>query len=219
MVQIIEENKPSFSQMIAKGLGGSIGSALQGGLEGHIEKREKEKQNALRSESNQQILKNYGIDLSGITDPKERQTFISESLKGERKRSELQSKENKDQQAKQKESEEFKELFSQIEDLIPYAGAPIGKALWSKFPWSKAAEKREEMDVLSFQLERYARAAHTKGALSTRVYESLLSKLPDSKLSEAKNRGRLKAWKSSLLGNEEGSSSKSSRPPLESFLE
>lgn len=222
MVQIYErpQRQPGFGEQMGRGLGGLLGSALKGGVEGHIEKKQKEREDLSRREADESILKNYGINLSGIRDADERKTIISESLKGNRKIQEQQAKELKEVESKKRESQEYLDTISEIEELLPYAGAPIGKAFWAHFPWSKAAEKREEMDVLAFQLERYARAAHTKGALSTKVYNSLLSKLPDSTLSEAKNRGRLKGWKEAFSrGEVKKEPEKQERAPLESFLE
>lgn len=101
----------------------------------------------------------------------------------------------------QEQQEEWQDLFKSLREKIPYVGAPVGKAFLAHIPTSEAAKQREKYDVLAFQLERYARAQHTKGALSTKVYQSLLSKLPDSKLSEKQNLGRIEAWEESLLKN------------------
>lgn len=99
-------------------------------------------------------------------------------------------------QKKEQESANFLEwenTFSQLRDLIPSTGK------FPAFPWSDKAANREKFDVLAFQLERYARAAHTKGALSTKIYQSLLSKLPNANATEEQNRGRIEAWEDALL--------------------
>lgn len=132
----------------------------------------------------------------------------------------------KDQEAAKKNAEDqqgWERIFKDLEARLPYVGQsfPFTKTMFSKFPWSKASQEREFFDVTAFQLERYARAAHTKGAMSTKVYESLLSKLPDSKLSEAKNIGRIKAWQAELIKNknipENLEELIEDKPPLESF--
>ncbi len=127
-----------------------------------------------------------------------------EKFELDRQKSERLSQDKKLEEAQNTltEQEDWKEIFSDLDSKLEY----VGNRAFVKggfLPYSKAAEEREAFDVAAFQIEKFARAAHTKGALSTKVYESLLSKLPDSSLSEAKNRGRIKEWKKQLLENED----------------
>ena len=102
-----------------------------------------------------------------------------------------ETKQKKDQQAA--DTLEWENTLGQLKDLNSVTG------LIPAFPWSSKAQQREKYDVLAFQLERYARAAHTKGALSARVYNSLLSKLPSSSATPEQNAGRIEAWEDALL--------------------
>ena len=136
-----------------------------------------------------------------------------------------QSKLEAEMEKKLQEREDWENTFDTLEKNLDYTGAATpGKAFFKHFPASKAAQKNEEFDVAAFQLERYARAEHTKGTLSKAVYESLLSKLPDSKLSNSRNRGRINEWKKVILKNQEkqesGKKNKKKRSQsLDSFYE
>ena len=124
-----------------------------------------------------------------------------EGLRQNQKNQQLQQKEQAKQAEEQKAQAEWQDIFKNLEENNE-SGAlqiPFFKSMLGWIDWDKLQENREAFDVMAFQLERYARAAHTKGALSTKVYQSLLSKLPGSKYSQSQNRGRVKAWKEVLL--------------------
>lgn len=97
------------------------------------------------------------------------------------------------------EAKSWKGVISGLKNKLKSVG-PTAPFLKGKFAFrrSKTAKEREAFDVLAFQLERYARAAHTKGPLAFQTYQSLLSKLPSSKLTEAENEGRIEEWERAL---------------------
>ena len=201
MVHILE-SVPGFGSSLGKAIGGGFGQGMSKGMEYAqklgLEKQKydletKKKLEAMLSE-NKALQEKYGIDLTGVTEPSTRKAIISSEMK--------KSEESKEKKLKEGEEQEgWERVFSSLEENLPYTGAtlPFTKAFMGKIPWSEAAERRENFDVTAFQLERHARQAHTKGAMGEKVYKSLLSKLPDASLSEAQNRGRIKAWKDELL--------------------
>jgi hypothetical protein len=71
MVQVLER-KPSFGEQMARGGGQALGSALTGGVEGYMQKKE-----------NEALKEQLGIDLAGINDPDMRKQIIGNMLKGQ----------------------------------------------------------------------------------------------------------------------------------------
>lgn len=207
MVQTIER-APSFGTQLAQTLGQAAGNIGQG----FIQRRNNQADDRILSEfGNNPNLTPLQQIQSFAKLSKDKQQSLSPLLGQYIKTQGQQQVEGSKQQLKQQEeasksSEEQKEwgqVFNTLDEGLPYVGSaiPFTKSMLAHFPWSKAAEQRELYDVTAFQLERYARGAHTKGTMSTQIYNSLLSKLPDSKLSEAANRGRIKGWKNALLDN------------------
>jgi len=76
MVQILPARQ-SFGAQFGRGVGASFGQGFSEGME------QNKSRAALKSE-NESIKKAYGIDLSGVNDPKARQAILAESLKGKR---------------------------------------------------------------------------------------------------------------------------------------
>lgn len=226
---------PSFGGELGKALGGGVGQGISQGLQQSLASFNQQKKSRSALEGLKPLFKQAGIELS----PEDEEMFVNSGIDPQiaanlagniyKQKSAQQAEQQKltreREETTKKETEEqrdWENTFQTLEDKLPYVGAPIGKAFLKNIPWSKAAEEREAYDVAAFQLERYARNAHTKGTLSKGVYESLLSKLPSSKLSQAQNRGRIKEWKKVLvkkgdlpkdfnLGEKESKSSESSQ--------
>jgi len=199
--QILEE-QPTFAQKLTKGLP----EAAAYGAQAIPQLMQQQKQAQSRNKFYQDLT---GYDISGLS-AEDQSKFAQQFMKNQEsfaKRMQ-RSQETKEQEERllkeqkvkeEQERAEWQGVFKDLREGLPYVGMPIGKAFAKNIPFSKAAKEREKFDVTAFQLERFARAAHTKGALSTKVYQSLLSKLPDSKLSEAKNLGRIEAWEKALI--------------------
>jgi len=91
MVQVLPANPrkgPGFLQSLL----GEVGQNIQPAIEGYLQKREqqelqKQQQQQMMQENEQ--LKQMGIDLSGINDPKMRQAAFAEAMKGNRKKQEF----------------------------------------------------------------------------------------------------------------------------------
>lgn len=81
MVQVLEPSmKQRFASQFAQALGGNVGQGLG---EGFLEKIQQRK--LLKSQSAEnEFLKRMGLDLSGVTDPKIRETIIKEESKKKR---------------------------------------------------------------------------------------------------------------------------------------
>lgn len=90
MIQILED-QPSFGQLMARGGGQAIGSALAGGAEGYIDKKKKEQLAKQLEEENRSLERITGKDLSGITNPQLRQEIVK-SLMGKSGQAGLSSK-------------------------------------------------------------------------------------------------------------------------------
>ena len=79
----------------AKTFGSQFGSNLGKGLaEGFERGREQKSFSEQISKENDAIKKNFGIDLTGINDPKQRQEIVSQILQGQQKESMLNKKED-----------------------------------------------------------------------------------------------------------------------------
>jgi len=88
MVQVLQRS-PSFGEQIGGAIGQGLGKGLSEGADRYRQKK-------LLSEENAAIKKEYGIDLSGITDPNTRQIVLADSLKLGRRRQEADASMNTD---------------------------------------------------------------------------------------------------------------------------
>jgi hypothetical protein len=138
MVQVIQrsrykEDRPS----IAESFFGAFGESAKKGIEEH---QQKAKNMAALKPENEQILKQTGIDLSGITDPKLRQTYVAAALQGENAK-DLEKLKLGQKKKEQEANEELVESIAQQRgiDLTPqqkksYAKNPSLFAQVSKPP-------------------------------------------------------------------------------------
>ncbi len=89
MVLVLDE-APSFGSQLGRSLGQGLGSAVAGGAEGFANKINRKKEDEF-------LEKEYGIKLSGITDPQTRREFIQSAMasqaQGEKLRAARQEKE------------------------------------------------------------------------------------------------------------------------------
>jgi hypothetical protein len=97
----------------------------------------------------------------------------------------------------------------------------------------KAVEKRAEFDQDAFMLEGFLREKATKGTLPGAIFQKLLERLPNSELYDRENEGRLKGIErqiaiylpdeyEEIFGKKEekiNKESKKNRPTLESFYD
>jgi hypothetical protein len=112
------------------------------------------------------------------------------------------------EELKQKELAEkqahHENILDRIEELVPYSGSTLvpGKSFAGepidigigRIPLHPSATSaRNEMDTLALDLEGIYRELATKGALPQKTFQTLLNRLPSSKLTEAENRGRIAA--------------------------
>ncbi len=101
MVQIIQEKRnPSLSERFSRALGV--------GLEGAQNLMQQHEQKKLAAQSNQEIAKKFGIDLSGITNPEERKLLLQDALQG-RSSQELETKKQLGQQLLEQQKQEGKQ--------------------------------------------------------------------------------------------------------------
>jgi hypothetical protein len=104
--------------------------------------------------------------------------------------------------AKRDRSKRLLETTEEQEKLLPYTGStsiPFTKSFnATKFGLNrKGLEKRELFDNLSADAASFFRDLETKGQLPQGLYEKVIEpRLPNSKLSERENLGRLKGIKS-----------------------
>lgn len=141
-------------------------------------------------------------------------------LRHEKEEKEFAFKKNKPSAAEEQEKVHNRELLrkkigyektlKELEDMLPYTGAtfiPGTKSFAGKRANRGAVQKRSEFDVLAFSLEGFLREMATKGTLPQGTFQTLLSKLPSSTLSERENKGRISAIRkivNRFLPSEEG---------------
>ncbi len=206
MVQIIDRS-PSFGSQLAQ----VLGQAGVNVAEGFAQRRS--------NQADERILQEFGNN-PNLTPLQQIQAFAKLSPNKQQALSPLfgqymktqgvqqvanqKAQQEQSEKLKQQEQEqaEWKAVFDRLDKNLEYTGLKAFTPAAS-LPFTKTAQHREEFDVDAFQLERFARIAHTKGAMSTKIYESLLNKIPQAGLTKAQNRGRIKAWKDNILKNPE----------------
>lgn len=108
-------------------------------------------------------------------------------------------KQEGESQEKRGRAENILSTIKQSEELLPYTGSTLvpGKSFGGGSFNREAVEKRDEFDALSAQYANFFRDLDTKGQLPLGMYEKVIEpRLPNSKLSERQNRGRLRAIRS-----------------------
>lgn len=143
----------------------------------------------------------------------------------------ITSKQKEDQEKlareKQEQQRNPRRIISNIKDLkelLPYTGNRffVGKGPRIPILNREAIQKREEFDNLAFTLEGFLREMATKGQLPQGTFNKLLEKLPDAKLSDRANIGRMDAILKDIYNTfpelKEEATGKTKRP-LESFYE
>lgn len=153
-------------------------------------------------------------------------------------------KQNLESQAKQREEQESREHVGGILDELEANKGYVGS---TKVPWSKsfqgqkgglnrkAVQMRKYIDTLAFDIERILRKENTKGTLGKQIFDTLMSKIPNSEDSEREFQGKIDGFRESLqklpakqrkelekrLDMQEGksqSSAKENRPSLEEIF-
>lgn len=83
MVQILEapERRKGFMESLMSGVAEGLPNAIQQFQQYNQQQQQQQRQQQLMQRENQQIMKNWGADLSGVVDPKTRQIIVSELLK------------------------------------------------------------------------------------------------------------------------------------------
>lgn len=113
-----------------------------------------------------------------------------------------QEKQDIDLGVKRQRSEQLLGTADEMEDLLPYTGAvqiPFTKSFFGQEGgWNReAVEKRAYFDTLAADAAGFFRDLDTRGQLPQGLYEKVIEpRLPNSKLSERENKGRIKALRS-----------------------
>ena len=193
----------------AKTFGSQFGSNLGKGLaEGFERGREQKSFSEQISKENDAIKKNFGIDLTGINDPKQRQEIVSQILQGQQKESMLNKKEdflsnlfNKDKGNQNVMNQEVSDVEkmenpygfdpSEISDEDIVKASSIDKNVGSALQHLKDVslrEKREELNNKRHEFEEN-RKYHTQFSKeSAQEIEKKRNSLP--KLENALNHAR-----------------------------
>jgi hypothetical protein len=82
MVQIYQD-RPSFASQLAGATTNVLGQFGEAFAKQKLEQRKKQELSTQSDLENEQIKSNFGIDLSGIKDPKTRELILAEKLKGQ----------------------------------------------------------------------------------------------------------------------------------------
>lgn len=201
MVQFIQRS-PSFGEQLGKGVGGALSNFSTIATKLLLEKQKE-------SAESESFKKQFGFNLTG----KGRESFTKAYGKAFAEQPFKEALEQRNiQQEKQKEVdtltsdiEDWSQTFGDLNDLLKYTGmpTPFSPAFFKNVPWSEAAEKNEAFDVAAFQLEKWAVDKHNKGTLTDTKFKALMNKLPNSKLPNARNRGRIKEWQKEIIGKKE----------------
>lgn len=201
-------DQPRTSELLARQLGQSAGQGIQKALSDFNVK--KQNRNALAGL--QPLFKQAGIEFS----PEEQEQFLGSGLNPEvagkfavdiakQRASEREAgqkafadrqKQLFEQQEKQREEQGFQNVFDELEELFAYGGMDF-PGMKSGTIWGlnrEAVEKREELDKLGFWVADKVYTHFNKGTVTDKKFNEIKKELaPNSKLSERKNRGRMRA--------------------------
>jgi len=104
-IQILPANpRTSFGEKLNAGIGNALGM---------MEQYQQQAQSAKQLENENQALARMGIDLTGISDPKQRQQYVAAALQGANQRELEMMKQQGRQQVKQQEQDFLGQLFGQ----------------------------------------------------------------------------------------------------------
>jgi hypothetical protein len=232
---------PSFGEKLASSFGTAAGTAASGYFQG---RREKQNSDIINKFENAAL----GIDTSSPVDQvenaaknsvhsasdfgrylkayeakygKEAASIVGKQYADEQKSiRETKEKEALDKKERAKSYKKFSTILGDLEKNKEYAGRIIFGPLNRT-----AVKKKSEIDSEAIALEGFFRDQNTKGALSAKVFEELLNRIPHSKDSEAEYQGKIDGIKGIIeaeFGNAddfiEGIKPQKEKPPLESFL-
>jgi|GEM_PF-4561473 hypothetical protein len=175
MVQILQD-RPSFASQLVGGLANTAGEFGKAFLEEKLDQRKQKKLNEQSDFENEQIKSNYGIDLSGIKDPKTRELILAEKLKG--------------QGAKNQHGVEGAvRALDKIESLIGKSG--VGFLEYSMNPSSSARQNRGEFESLQAAILPIFKSMFPRGMTEKEfkfINEHYMPQVHDT---EAKIRGKI----------------------------
>lgn len=96
----------------------------------------------------------------------------------------------------QKKGEGYLKTIDELRDLLKHTGPLATLKAGMPGQLGKWQEKQAQFDVLAFSLEGFLREMAAKGQLPKAIFNTLLKKLPDARLPQATNIGRLNAIES-----------------------
>lgn len=203
-IQLLQrpEQKPSFSQQLGAGLGGGISQGLSQALSQMMEQKKQTRQ----LEGLAPIFEQLGIPKEGVQqliasglDPKDAAHLAGQLGQQQAKMQQQQATVQQKQQEKEQKDQGMLSVLDELETILPYTGEhkiPGFKSFLGAGPIPLnrgAVEKRNQFDTMAITLEGFLRDLTTKGTLPQKTFEALLSRLPDSSLSERQNKGRINA--------------------------
>lgn len=183
MVQIYER-PPTFSEEMARSIGGTLGGVARGALEGHLGKKQRESEDKI-------LESEFGMKFPA--NPELRKLMVANALKG---RSSAQMEHAK-QQASEKEMKGLASALDWLDENIGYTGTkviPGFKSFTAGGANREAVGKREEFDKTGFWAADKAFTHFNKGVVNKEKFKELKEELsPRSDLSERKNKARIAA--------------------------
>lgn len=206
-IQLLQrpEEKPSFGQRLAAGLGGGISEGLGQALSQMMENKKRTKQ----LEGLAPIFEQLGIPKEGVQqliasglDPKDVAALAGQLGQQQAKMQQQKMKVQQELQEKERKDQGMISTLDEMEGLLEYTGEhkiPGFKSFLGAGPMPlnrTAVEKRDQFDTMAITLEGFLRDLTTKGALPQKTFQTLLSRLPNSELSDRQNKGRINAIRS-----------------------
>ena len=181
---------PSFGGQ----LGQSLGTGLSQGISGALTQILQQKQQRKALEGLRPIFEQAGFS------PEEFQTIAQSGLSPEQSLLALRTMgtAQKGQIKEQEQQRKSQSLLGTVDEMRKiteegYTGGQFGTKTFGGPLRRKAVQERNKFDTYAITLEGFLRDLTTKGTLPQKTFQELLSRLPNSKLSDRENIGRLDA--------------------------
>lgn len=191
-----QKQSDAFKRLTGMDLGG-LPPEVQNQFAKEFAKVQAQQQFSSSGQENEMIKQKYGIDLSGIQDPKIRQTLMNDALK-----------KGQEQQQQAEESQGVSDALNWLDENAEYAGSTLypgksflgGKSKGNRFtifdlPINRAASgTREEIDATGFWVTDKIYTHFNKGQISNVKLETIRKDLsPRSDISERAYKARVAA--------------------------
>lgn len=203
MVQIIEE-QPGIGARFAQGIGRGLSGESQNNLVQQFsqmmqQKQMEQKQAKDLAQADKMLEQNYGIKLSGIKDPKIRESIISESLRGKNKKEIEGLKYNKKTKEDEEKSLSLEQGFDTLNRMreirkkgnLGRLSGTIGKL------HAETRKDRGEYEQLGKSLIQLSTNIPIRNKLE---FETLAEKLYDPDITDSEAQGVLNAMERLLKG-------------------